>query len=160
MTTEERNPGGDPTGLIRSLEAQGPNSLLRAPVLGKLIRRFVGGQLRMLGAFKEGRVTRSFSISSGKADCGYYAAILAGTTPLAGYEVDPQWPASSLAAFLRQQLGDEVNADGDDVAVIADALENVLMAVYKVVKLPEAEQEAAIDKVIKCAVGLFGGVKA
>lgn len=93
---ERRNPGADATGLIQSLEAQAPDSLLRRDVAEQFVRGFVFRIFRAVWDEKR------LGFASVSAESEYAANILAGQVQGAKFSIDPTWHPDRLVAFVRK----------------------------------------------------------
>ena len=151
----DHNPGADATGLIQSMRANTPDSLLRAENIGALIRKFIAGGLNALGNYAEGRISRGLSIATAQANCNYYAEILCGEIA-SSYTIDGTWFPKGLASFLRGELG----VTGDDRAVIAEGWAQIILRVFEISEIvDEEEARKAVDDLVRTSVMRLSGIK-
>ena len=64
MEVKERNPGGDATGLVQSMQANGPDSLLRAENVGAVVRTFLGEVFNSLERVGAGQISRDLGVAT------------------------------------------------------------------------------------------------
>lgn len=153
-----RNPGGDGTGLMQSLRSQGENSLLKADVIGRLVRRLIKDVMNTITDSNAGRISVALGRATVEARCGYYAGVLSGRIKLEGFDTDPSWHPTGLADFIRSQPHEHITVTQSDEHVITEALALIVLASYRVLEMPESEQNAGIDQVVSYGVGLLGGI--
>lgn len=151
MTTR-RNPGGDATGLMQSLQAQPENSLLRSDVAERFVRWFVFRVFRAVGDQVR------LGSASVEADCGYAARILMGVIRESKYSTDPSWHPAGLAAFIRAEFSDRINPEWGDEEVLTNAMAMLALRCYKAIEAPEDEQEAMVDALVADGVSMLLGV--
>lgn len=149
----ERNPGGDPTGLLQSLRAQDASSLLRHDVADRFVRDFVSK------VFKAVADPVRLGAASVEAECGFSARVLSGTAVAAGYSIDPAWHPAGLAAFLRSAFPAQIRATESDEQAIASAFALMALAAYKILEEPAAEQEGHVDALVADGVAMLLGVR-
>lgn len=151
----ERNPGGDATGLLQSLKATGETSLLRPENLGAVVRKFIAGVLDAVERASREQISRELGIATVQASCGYFAGILTGRIA-SDYTVDGKWFPDGLAAHLRQEL----ETDGDAEEVIGKAFSAIAQHVFQIVEIEgEDEGQKAIDELVRASIMLLSGIK-
>lgn len=149
----ERNPGGDPTGLLQSLNATDETSLLRAENIGALVRKYISQTLDAVYRVSTGQISHGLSVASAQVNCGYYARILTGKVQ-DKYSIDGNWYPVGLAKHLRKELG----VEGDDEKVISEAFAAITHHVFRILEEEDGD-EAAIDELVRASIMLFSGIK-
>ena len=150
--TNERNPGGDASGLMMSLGDE--TSLTRPENIGALIRRFISGVLDAVSRASDGQISRELGVATVQASCRYYAGILSGRIS-SKYNVDGAWFPVGLAGHLRKEIG----ASGSDEDVIAEAFGSIAHHVFAVTELSdEGDAQKGIDDLVRDSMMLLSGL--
>lgn len=150
---DERNPGGDATGLLQSMGDE--HSLNRAENLGALIRKFIAQTLDAVHRSSAGQISRELGVATVQANCRYYARQLTGATD-GKYTIDGAWFPKGVAAHLRTEL----DVEGDDEKVISEAFASIAHHVFEIAKMDdENEAKTAIDGLVRASMLLLSGMK-
>lgn len=150
---DERNPGGDATGLLKSMDDE--LSLNRAENLGALIRKFIAQTLDVVHRSSAGQISRELGVGTVQANCRYYARQLTGSTD-GKYTIDGSWFPKGVAAHLRTELDEE----GDDEKVISEAFATIAHHVFEIAQMDDEEAaQKAVDGLIRASLLLLSGIK-
>lgn len=149
----ERNPGGDATGLLQSMGDE--KSLRRPENLGALVRRFVAGVLDAVSRASEGQITRELGVATVQSSCRYFAGLLTGR--VAGdFTVDGAWYPTGLAAHLRTEL----DTEGDAEEVISSAFASIAHHVFEIAEMDDEDAaQKAVDDLVRASMLLLSGMK-
>lgn len=149
---DERNPGGDATGLLKSMDDE--LSLNRAENLGALIRKFIAQTLEAVHHTSAGRISRELGVATVQANCSTYARQLTGSKD-SKYTIDGGWFPKGVAAHLRTEL----DVEGDDEKVISEAFASIAHHVFEIAQMDnEKAAQKAIDELIRASVLLLSGI--
>lgn len=144
----------DPTGIVQSLQAQSaPGSLLDAPAIDRLVRRFIADVLDVLHRAQQEDLTREAGAATVEASSRYYAGVMTGRVSVPGFVGGGDWLQRGLPAYLRAHHGFK----GKGEQAIAEAFATVAKRVFSIAVRRDGHEQA-IDRLVPATVALFGGM--
>lgn len=154
MMTDRERDKADPTGLVQSLQEQdNSGSLLMAPVIDQLVRRFIADVVDVLDKAQREGINREAGAATVEANSRYYAGVMTGRVALDGFHGGGDWLVRGLPLYLAAHHG--IRVAGEEA--IAEAFAKIAQRVFAIVTKPEGH-EAQLDRLVRSSVALFGGM--